>query len=695
MDSADDAHLPSDHTKGSAAIAPWGSPGTPLVPQWYKQNHPNLTLPSRLRALGETVADLDVWQPDGGDEIDHASLRSLVDLASTCQPPYDHVVVPAGVGSRDLKALPLRPRTLNGILRSGLLGTGRAVTVGDLLALRSFGYSSLLDVMCVIEAASDRGLLNVSWPSADQDAEDATNGVTQTRFIEGLLAVADDMKTLLAAAHEYLGADTLQDALQLDLGSLAATLGIDVGFRDLHLERVLGDLTIAGSIVVRVESVLSGLTSVEQTIVDRRIFVADPPTLEELGRDVGLTRERVRQLQVRVLDAIESAVGHDIDGLSRLVARSLGPFVRAAELERRVTEIFPDDRSATALTRRMLTSRLQLTPLGGWLASADAVKQVQLLKSAASNIADDVGLIDDEKLRQATSDEHWLDHWQPLVDCCEFFSITGELALRDTAKARVKAGLLHIGRSATKEEIARAAGIDVEKIGSQLSVIPSVVRADKHRWGMRDWIDDEYEGIPAEIVQRIDEDGGATLLERLLTELPERFAVSEGSVKAYVATAQFVLRDGYVSLANESTLSFRPLEDVVTGRDSSGIPYWSFVVEDRYFHGYSLVGVPPEIARELGCEPNGHARVDLSHPPGCPPLSVNWRLSSLTGAEIGYLSEPLRHLGVASGDRVRLMLTGTPLVELRADASVTGRSANQPESSESLLERIKNRRKLL
>ena len=47
------------------------------------------------------------------------------------------------------------------------------------------------------------------------------------------------------------------------------------------------------------------------------------------------------------------------------------------------------------------------------------------------------------------------------------------------------------------------------------------MRADKNRWGLAEWIDDEYEGIAAEIVQRIEEDGGATRLERLIDELPK------------------------------------------------------------------------------------------------------------------------------------------------------------------------------
>ena len=173
----------------------------------------------------------------------------------------------------------------------------------------------------------------------------------------------------------------------------------------------------------------------------------------------------------------------------------------------------------------------------------------------------------------------------------------GILALRDTTKARVKAALMSIGRSATRDEIASVCGFeDSQTVGATLSNIPSVARADKERWGLREWIDDEYDGIIGEILQRIEEDGGTTTTERLLTELPSKFNVSPASVRAYMQTPRFEIRDGSVSLASTSRIQLRDLDDVIHGRDDSGAPYWTFVVESRYFEGYSVVGVPPEFA---------------------------------------------------------------------------------------------------
>ena len=112
-------------------------------------------------------------------------------------------------------------------------------------------------------------------------------------------------------------------------------------------------------------------------------------------------------------------------------------------------------------------------------------------------------------------------------------------------------------------------GLPVPQIGSYLSSFPNVVRADKARWGLAEWIDDEYEGIEAEIIQRIDEGGGVTSTKRLLDELPRKFGVTTGSVNAYLQSPKFTVERGHVTLATAPTRpdppdSHRVLPDLPT-----------------------------------------------------------------------------------------------------------------------------------
>ena len=236
--------------------------------------------------------------------------------------------------------------------------------------------------------------------------------------------------------------------------------------------------------------------------------------------------------------------------------------------------------------------------------------------------------------------------------------------------------------------------LQAHQVANQFARISTVARAGKTTWGLAEWIDDEYEGITTEIFQRIKEDGGATTLERLVDELPSLFGVSELSVRTIVGTPQFVLKDDYVSIADESSIFLRDLRDVIKGKTESGDSYWTFLVEDRYFRGHSLARFPPELARVLGCVPNGNLMVDVAHPKGCGQLSVNWRLSSPTGADLGYLADPLKRLGVNHGDCVRVVIKGPGTIELHRDGTEKTPTESSETQADKLLDEIKKRRKV-
>ena len=688
---------PSSTTGGRCAVrlAPWGSPPTPLLPWWYRELLSKWQLPDDIRrrcAAISTVGEIGAFWDTAQSPLDHAALRSLVDLIRGIPPPVDHVILPAGIDRSELSRCPLRPRTMNALGRYGMLEGHDALIVGQLLSLRNFGIASLLDVMCVTELALARRALHVTSNADDSGTEESTS-------VSGAWGnCVDLLEALISAASEFRGAVTVGDALRMDLAHLASAIGIAPALESLEIRELASERPIADVVCERLATILASTSPVEQLVLDKRLFVSRPLTLRETGTEVGVTGERIRRIQVQVKATVDEAVGPEIATASILLAERLGPVVSASELESVVVETF-DDESSTAeaadLARRILGSALGYSCINGVCLDQSANEVVVTLRSAAKEIADDVGLIDEGALLDHLPSAAWNDFFPQLLERCEFHRIGGRFALRNTAKARAKAALLDIGRVATKEEIAEVSGLGPDRVGGQLSAIASVARADKTRWGLAEWIDDVYEGIPAEIIQRINEDGGATSVERLLEELPRLFGVSESSVRSYIGTSQFTFRDGYVSLADRSSVTLRDLNDVIDGRDGNGNPYWTFPVENRYFDGYSLVGFPPELARELGCAPNGKIRAHVDHPAGCRDLSVIWRLASPTGASLGYLAEPLRQLGVSAGDRVRVVIMGAGVIELCRDNVTDVSVSNAAASAESLLERMKNRRKVV
>ncbi len=264
-----------------------------------------------------------------------------------------------------------------------------------------------------------------------------------------------------------------------------------------------------------------------------------------------------------------------------------------------------------------------------------AYNKVEPISSSASNLL---------SLQQGTGDERLA---RPEEGSADFIG---------SAETRTLVALQALGRPATKDEIAELSGLSPERVGTCFWALPDVVRADKTRWGFAVWIEDEYEGIPAEIVQRIVEDGGSTRLNRLLDELPRLFGVSETSVRACIASNAFRLENGWVSQVTHHDVVIGELDDVVDGRDIHGDPYWIFEVHERNLRGHSIRGIPAEIAVSLGCEWGQKTTAAVRNPHPSPDVSVIWRPTSPAGPEMGRVSSPLKAISACDGKTACLVL---------------------------------------
>ena len=617
----------------------------------------------------------------------------------------EFVAWPAGLDRAVLHALPLEVRTRNCLQCERLMEGDNRLTVQELLRVPNFGRKSLQDLLFTVEDflnecvrigstdSREAGEPNERTPAAPK--ESAIPATTAQAPRTPWESAGQLLSPLLATATELHGAKTLADALNPELTCLAGRMGIAGAIGAIRIDQLAsGTPGLVSITLARLALTLDAASETECTIIEHRLLRTPPTTLEVVGSQVGVTRERIRQVQARIERNIHAALGRGLRIIAATLKEPLGDVVSQSELEDRIAELVPvGEGFATRLLRRALLDEMGFTLDNGVFLDKRAAQELRDIRAEARRLADDVGLVDEQQLIASLPNEGWRRFWPWVRERCGLHDLFGSLGIRDSGKARAKAALISIGRPATREEIARMCGFGENKAGSHLSVIPSVVKADKDRWGLKDWVDDEYDGIAGEIIQRIEEDGGATTTERLLTELPGKFRVNPMSVRAYMQTPKFVIRDGWISLASTSSIELRDLDDVIDGRDHSGAPYWTFTAEDRFFDGYSVTGVPPEFAKALGCAPDAGERVRIDNLPDCPELSIRWPLASTTGASLGYLAEPLKHLGLEPGQRARVTIRGPCLVELSADDGNT----DEPRTSEAdaILERMMQRRRVL
>ena len=654
--------------------------------------------------------------------------RALQAVRKGAHPPADAVAWPFGLDRALLSDLPLSTRTRNCLRRAKLTKGQSEIGVLALMQTPNFGRTSLADLLLTVEKYLIDCSLTPSGPQHNPPGTDASFGAREmlgarhstdgahsevsnsaTDDLTSLLdtigrlsplphrwgLATEDLRSLLATSADILETPTLADALKPELMRLASRMGIGDALRSVGLhEATLGTPGLAALVSRRLRETLNGFSERQRTVVQARLVWAPPATLEEVGLQLGVTRERVRQIQVRLEPKIDAALGEEFGIIASTLRERLDPVTVADELERRIDQIAPDaSATVTALFRNALIRAMGLVLNDGVYTNQRAEKAIRDVQLRARELADDVGLVQERDLEECLPDHNWRRFWPWLRNRSGLYSFCGSLALRDSAKARAKAALLYIGHPATRVEIGAVCGQEPKRVGANLSNIPSVVKADRDRWGLRDWIDDEYDGIVGEIVQRIEEDGGITTTERLLKEIPAKFSVSPQSVRAYMHTPRFEVRDGSISLANPDSIHLRDLDDVIDGRDEEGAPFWTFFVDSRYFLGYSVVGVPPEFAKALGCEPESRIDVQIQNLPDCRALSLNWRLAALNGASLGYLAKPLRMLGLQPGDRAKLTIAADRTVILGLEDE---RTPTRPSlEADATLARILRRRRAM
>jgi hypothetical protein len=619
------------------------------------------------------------------------------------------VVLPYGLDRSVLTELPFRVRTWNCLRAAGLFGGYDAITAERLLRIRNFGQLSIRDLVLVIERfLSECISIGSSKTVRDIDNADGTlytpepdseAAILQERYSPSPWdRVVPLLDRLLMSAAEFRNAVSLAEVFSADTMQLASLLGVGDDLRAIGIEDLVDQSDRLSSIILRrANRMYATMSEAQRTVANLRVIGPERQTLNEVAQELKLTRERVRQIQVKVERKIDEGLGSELDRMAAVVKYQLGPIVRASEIDDRVEELLPDSGDNGAHSVVLARNRLKVKlgyarTISGISLDQTMVSVVERIKDTAVSIADDAGIIDEKGIMADPLSAEWLDRWPLLLECCGFHEISGSLALRNTAKARVKAAIIAAGSPVTREELAERCELSAAHAGSVLSSLSSVVRADKSRWGLSEWIEDEYEGIAAEIIQRIEEDGGVTTTDRLFDELPGKFGVSPASIYTYLQTPKFAVDNGHVSLADVSSVRLKALDDVIDGRDERHAPYWSFVVHQRHLEGHSLAGVPPELAKYVGCAPDADTQVHVISPAGCGALSVRWRLASISGATIGYLAEPLQRLGAQPGQRVRLAITRPDAVELTTDRSAPRDSI---EPAESVISRMKRRRKAI
>lgn len=288
-------------------------------------------------------------------------------------------------------------------------------------------------------------------------------------------------------------------------------------------------------------------------ILNRRLL--DGATLEELGQQFGVTRERVRQLESALLTSMADA-GPNCEILRTGIFHRYAPLARISRLRHDMPGLFtvPDGMSAPLLNLVNLTGtagaavpQAQWSVEGEWFVANGFEDK---FATAVEQLTDDFGIAPLAELVVALDiSEALVREWiaqRTVYKIFEDHLFTKVTSVSDRAVAL----LAHRGKPMHIDDIAavitdrNSRGID-----GRLALDPRAKRCAPGTWALAQWELEEWTTIADYISRRIDDavaqgqDG--VLLDDVIAGATA-FGVSENSVRTYAAGGEFVVEDGYV-----------------------------------------------------------------------------------------------------------------------------------------------------
>jgi hypothetical protein len=387
-------------------------------------------------------------------------------------------------------------------------------------------------------------------------------------------------------------------------------------------------------------------------------------TLEELGQQLGVTRERIRQ--------IESKLEKKLGGFAR------GPFgepvrLLAERFRRDLGAAFPRSiwqaysaASCTALDAiadRELVARFALWVAGPyeqsdtWLTSDCSLGAKT--KNSLKRRTDLRGSIPLEAARAALSelDLRETHHEQWLCDH-RYFEMDGDWFPRlSNIPDRVEQILRYRGEPVTAEVLAPLVDCESERsLRARLLEDRRFKRISRQaHFALRTWEQyDEYSGIAEEIAEEIARQGGAAKPAHLIDAVSSRYKVKRASVKAYLSAPMFSrTAEGLVRLRGKHERQNVQADPRVCSGLYSVDNKWILRVEVT---ADTLRGsgrpLPAAVAVLLGCQP-GERKVFRSP---ADEIVVSWPPSSASGPNLGSLKPDTDALGGKLGDFLFLTL---------------------------------------
>ena len=310
----------------------------------------------------------------------------------------------------------------------------------------------------------------------------------------------------------------------------------------------------------------------EKFVCNQRLFSLEEVTLQEVAVEIDVTRERVRQMEKRILNKVrdpKTRAQMEINAVILSIYEALTIWQTFDSFLEQMNENFesnfywwkfedenesPSDVLKTCLKLLNLLFPKKIQFDGKEIYKAydkkffDFLKNVTLIANNHTILAEELY----SSLEKMGLREPGIDYLVKKYQLTKF----GAFFILPTSNVidLCIAGLHLIGEPVEIEQLMADLGINKNKnsLGDRLRNDHRVMRVGKKRIALREWEDlDEYEGIAETIERYVKKNNNCVRLKDIQTHLSQFPDISERSVNAYLDAPQYEILDGYVYLLKQ------------------------------------------------------------------------------------------------------------------------------------------------
>ncbi len=311
------------------------------------------------------------------------------------------------------------------------------------------------------------------------------------------------------------------------------------------------------------EQVISEFTVRDRDIFVRRYTKAIADSLEVIGEDHGITRERVRQLEIEIHKRIDMVFQrfHVRQKLQSLFGENV-PFLSYGK----AVECFPELDSVLPITNTALANIIlyhyknifSFEIKDGWVATPSIAGAQTLFRTILSRESNKYGVVSESALTKFTSTNVRSVSLEILKEWLQYSGAAfykEHIILKPSKNAMILAVLSIEQRPMSVEEIAVAIQTDanIASLSNVLSSNPETVRLNKDDWGLREWGKKPYVSIRQLIYDKIQSNGGAMDQRRLIDELVDEYSLNIKTVHHYCNMPLFRTVKGVISITDGVT----------------------------------------------------------------------------------------------------------------------------------------------